>query len=79
MQTWTGWTTAGTTTKGALTWAEWCNKQCVMYQEQRKEERQSERMPFTERERARLSFMRWLYLTGHLDLQDSMVSESETS
>jgi hypothetical protein len=79
MQTWAGWTTAGTTTKGALIWAEWRTKQHAMYQEQRQENCQSERMPFTERERARLSFVRQLYLKGHFGLQDSIVSEGEAS
>ncbi len=69
MHTWEGWTAAsGTTTKMACTWAEWC----VWHQRaQRAQQRQQECISFSDRELARLSFVRWLSQTGRLALQDN--------
>jgi hypothetical protein len=67
MQVWRGWTAAGAATKPALTWAEWCAwHQHTRQEEQRDELRRQEGVPFSERERARLSFVRWLYQSGRL-------------
>jgi hypothetical protein len=65
MQVWKGWTaTEGAPTSRALTWAEWCaRQQGTLWDEQR----QPQDGPFSERELARLSFVRWLCQTGRLD------------
>ena len=67
MQAWRGWTAAGVATKRALTWAEWCAwHQRTLQEEQRDELRRPEGVPLSERERARLSFVRWLHQRGRL-------------
>jgi len=66
VHTWEGWTAAsGTTTKMACTWAEWCAWH------QRAQQCQQERISFSDRELARLSFVRWLSQTGRLALRDN--------
>ena len=61
---WEGWTAAsGTTTKMACTWAEWC---AWHQRTQRVAQRQQERIGFSDRELAHLSFVRWLSQTGRL-------------
>jgi hypothetical protein len=55
--------TPTTRTTRALTWAEWCAWQ---QRTLRDEERCHEGMRLTDRELARLSFVRWLYQTGGL-------------
>jgi hypothetical protein len=68
MQAWRGWTaTAGVPTTAAPTWAEWCVQ---LQSTLRDEQRRQHCLPFTERELARLSFVRWLYQTGRLDLRE---------
>jgi hypothetical protein len=69
MDTWTGWTAASeTAAKTASTWDEWCACQRrLLGSEKRQQARQHEGMPFSDRELARLSFVRWLYQTGRLD------------
>ena len=69
MHAWTGWAAASQTAgKTAPTWDEWCaGQRRLLGTEQREHSRQHERMPFSERELARLSFVRWLYQTGRLD------------
>jgi hypothetical protein len=65
MQAWKGWT-ASAVVPGArpLTWAEWC----AQLQSGRWDERsRREGASFSERELARLSFVRWLYQTGRLE------------
>ena len=63
-QVWTGWTaTTPTPTIRALTWAEWCARQ---QRALRDEQRQQQGIPFSERELACLSFVRWLCQTGRL-------------
>lgn len=70
MQAWRGWTaTAAAPTAPtahatrALTWAEWCAwQQRALHHEGR----YHEGMQLTDRELARLSFVRWLYQTGGL-------------
>jgi hypothetical protein len=69
MKVWKGWTaTASAPTMRALTWAEWCAWQgrTPRYEPCR---RQNE--PFSDRELAYLSFLRWLCQTGHLDPQEN--------
>jgi hypothetical protein len=69
VQIWKGWSTASETTdKSAFTWDEWraCQR-CLLGNEQRKRAPQREVKPFSERELARLSFVRWLYHKGCLD------------
>jgi hypothetical protein len=68
-QIWTGWTSTPTPTmtpaNRALTWAEWrARQQGVQLDAQRR----PEEALFSERELARLSFVRWLRQTGRLDL-----------
>lgn len=63
MQAWRGWTTAATPTTRALTWAEWCAWQKGTL---RDEEHCHQGVRFTDRELARLSFVRWFYQTGGL-------------
>jgi hypothetical protein len=69
MQAWRGWTaaTVGAPTTAPLTWAEWRARQ---HRALRDEQRRRRGVPFNESELARLSFMRWLYQTGHVDLQE---------
>jgi hypothetical protein len=67
MQAWRGWTAAGAATTHALTWAEWCAwHQRTLQEERRDERRRPDGIPFSERERARLLFVRWLYQSGRL-------------
>jgi hypothetical protein len=67
MQAWRGWTEAGAATTRALTWAEWCAwHQRTLQEEQPDELSRPEGVPFSERERARLCFVRWLYQRGRL-------------
>lgn len=69
MRTWEGWTaTIGTTATRAPTWSEWrLQLQGNLSGEQRQDEqRQNHGTPFSQRQLARLSFVRWLYLTGRL-------------
>ena len=67
-QAWQGWTaTAVAPTTAAPTWAEWCARQ---QGPPRDEQRRQEGVPFSERELARLSFVRWLCQTGRLDPQE---------
>jgi hypothetical protein len=77
MQAWRGWTAvAQTAVKTAPTWEEWCAYQRRLAQRrlqprfdlrQHACQHDNESSPFSERELARLSFVRWLYQTGHLD------------
>jgi hypothetical protein len=69
MHAWTGWTAASqTAVKTASTWEEWCACQRrLLGSTKREQARQHESSPFSARERARLSFVRWLYQTGRLD------------
>lgn len=69
MQAWRGWTTAtaGAPTTAPLSWAEWRARQ---HRALRDEQRRRHGLPFSERELARLSFVRWLYQTGRLDLRE---------
>jgi len=65
MQAWRGWTATGAApTIRALTWAEWCVRQQGAL---RPQQRLRQDVPFSERELAYLSFVRWLYQTGRLD------------
>jgi len=52
----------------ACTWAEWC---AWHQRAQRAQQRQQERISFSDRELARLSFVRWLSQTGRLALRDN--------
>ena len=66
MRAWKGWTAAAETT-AASTWDEWCSwLRCLLGIVQQEHARRHEGMPFSERERARLAFVRWLHQTGRL-------------
>jgi hypothetical protein len=60
VQIWNGWTA----TAGALPWDEWCARQHGALRDQ---QRRRQNVPFSERELAYLSFVRWLYQAGRLD------------
>jgi len=63
-QAWRGWTApADATARGALTWSEWCARQQRIARVAQRPEHES---PFSGRELARLSFVRWLHHTGRL-------------
>jgi hypothetical protein len=53
----------------ACTWAEWCAWHQRTQRTQRAQQRQQERISFSDRELARLSFVRWLSQTGCLALR----------
>jgi hypothetical protein len=68
MYTWRGWTT---TTAAVVntppTWDEWrAAQRRLLGSEQRRQLPQRASYPFTARELARLSFVRWLHHTGRL-------------
>ena len=64
MQVWKGWAAlAPTPTIRALTWAEWCTRQQGALRDAM---RRQQGVPFSERELACLSFVRWLCQTGRL-------------
>ncbi len=69
MQTWRGWiATSASAITPPPTWDEWRARQRhSLSGENRQQPSQKDNMPFTERELARLSFVRWLYLRGCLD------------
>jgi hypothetical protein len=75
MHVWKGWSVAlesETASKIALSWDEWLTyHQRVLGVEQGQQERerapQQESVALTDRELARLLFVRWLYQTGRLD------------
>jgi hypothetical protein len=65
MHAWNGWTAAEARPAGKpLTWTEWrASQQRTAGDEQRPQAG----IPFSERELARLAFVRWLSRTGRLD------------
>ena len=69
MQTWRGWAAIPAPgVKTAFTWEEWRGFQVrILGREKHQQARQQESMPFSKRELARLSFVRWLYQSGRLD------------
>ncbi|HEV2458080.1 MAG TPA: hypothetical protein VGS80_06910 [Ktedonobacterales bacterium] len=68
MQTWNGWTaTAGAPTTAAPTWAEWCARHQGTLRNAERRQQDEQSVPFSERELARLSFVRWLWQSGRLD------------
>lgn len=66
MQTWKSWSVASAIGGNpAPTWDEWCARlQSIRSDENRQQPGKKSTMPFNERELARLSFVRWLYLRG---------------
>jgi hypothetical protein len=68
MHAWRGWTAVVQTTGITVpTWDEWRTHQRRLRSgEQRQQVCQQERMPFSARELARLSFVRWLHYSGRL-------------
>ena len=78
MRAWRGWTatsasagTAGTGGITALSWEAWCAwQQRLLGSEQDRHGCPHESRPFSDRELARLSFVRWLYQTGRLDSRE---------
>jgi hypothetical protein len=73
MQTWKSWSVASATGGNpAPTWDEWCARlrrirSAEERQQARQQARQQDNVPFSQRELARLSFVRWLYLRGCLE------------
>ena len=68
MPAWIGWTTTtASAVKAAPTWNEWCAQQQRVLSHENHKHRQSQSIAFSERELARLSFVRWLYQQGRLD------------
>ncbi len=65
MPGWMGWTTStAPATNLALTWEQWCaHQQHSLSREQRRRENNG----FSDRELARLSFVRWLYQGGRIE------------
>jgi hypothetical protein len=70
MLAWKGWTAASdTAVSAAVTWDEWrTHQQRMLGSENRQPLTQREDVVFSERELARLSFVRWLYQTGRLNV-----------
>jgi hypothetical protein len=70
MQIWRGWTTISVPAVTSVpTWEEWCASQRRILSggEKHQQARQPESGPFSDRELARLSFLRWLYQQGVVD------------
>lgn len=72
MRTWRGWATmVETPTAQALTWSEWrARSERIQPDAQPVMEPHPERPLLTERELARLSFVRWLYESGRIGPRD---------
>jgi hypothetical protein len=70
MHAWKGWTAASDTAVSAtVTWDEWrTHQQRMLGRADRQPLRQRESVVFSDRELARLSFVRWLYQTGRLSV-----------
>jgi hypothetical protein len=80
MQVWKGWIATGDTPEVlAPNWDEWLAQ---LQLDQQPGDQIQEGLPrrqdtqFTERELRRLTFVRWLYLTGRLDPMDPRAHES---
>jgi hypothetical protein len=69
MQIWKSWSVAAAIGGNpAPTWDEWCARlRRIRSGEMRQQACQQDNMPFSQRELARLSFIRWLYLRGNLE------------
>jgi hypothetical protein len=69
MEVWRGWTaTSVPAVKSIPTWDDWCASQRrILGGEQQQQARQPQSGHFTDRELARLSFLRWLYQQGVAD------------
>jgi hypothetical protein len=69
MRAWMGWTaTSVSASTTAPTWDEWCARQrCLLRGEKHQQEPLQESNPFSGRELARLSFVRWLYQGDRFD------------
>ena len=71
MQVWRGWmATVPTACTKMPTWAEWCARQQRVLRDEQCQQQGLPFLPFSEREMARLSFVRWLCQTGHLDARE---------
>jgi hypothetical protein len=72
MRAWRGWTvTSASAINTAPTWEAWCAwQQRLLRREQLRHVCPYDSRPFSDRELARLSFVRWLYQRGHLDPRD---------
>ena len=72
MRAWKGWTaTSAAGGNTAPTWDEWrAQQRRVLSREQLWRVHQQESSPFSARELAHLSFVRWLHQRGHLGLLD---------
>lgn len=69
MQSWKSWSVASAIGGNlAPTWDEWCARlRRIRSGEMRKQACQQNSVPFSQRELAHLSFIRWLYLRGCLE------------
>jgi hypothetical protein len=78
MWTWRGWTApSASAVIPAPTWDEWCaRQQRILRREKHQQVCQQDGILFSERELARLSFVRWLYQRGHLDPLDPAPNDS---
>ena len=70
MQAWKSWSVASAIGGNpAPTWDEWCARlRRIRRDELRRQACQQDSIPFSQRELAHLSFIRWLYLSGCLEL-----------
>jgi hypothetical protein len=78
---WQGWLLAAETAgASALAWDDWrAWQRRFLDKAQRQHAHQCERMPFSEPELARLSFVRWLHQSGRLDPTRATPSESDAA
>ena len=69
MQPWKSWSVASAIGGNpAPTWDEWCaHLRRIQSGEMGQQACQQDNMQFSQRELARLSFVRWLYLRGYLE------------
>jgi hypothetical protein len=76
MQAWRGRTAAAqTAVKTASTWDKWCTCQRRPLGSEHARQHDNDSSPFSERELAHLSFVRWLHQTGHLDPASTTTTE----
>jgi hypothetical protein len=78
MQIWKGWAAESeTVARAALTWRDWCAKlQHELVHELPPPEHQRPASSLSDRELARLAFLRWLYDTGRIVPDDCPVTRN---
>jgi hypothetical protein len=85
MRVWKGWlaTSAGMAGGTTPTWEAWrAQQQRALHSERRRLVLRQVHSSFSDRELARLSFVRWLYQRGHLDRpiqRETTTSEGEAA